>query len=394
MNARLVLGEEDVGPNPKIRTLSKGYREAKGDVVWMLDSNIWVAPGVMRRSVNRLCGIDETGNQTKKPFKFVHHLPVGVACIEEPLAGIDIEARHITPQPSSTSLVALFRKFIGSFGGRLEETFLSTSHAKFYTAINTVGIAPCVLGKSNMFRKSHLAAVTPAEAPGILDFAHNICEDHMLAERIWLVPLPEERNGTEKWGKHALGEDLVFQPMANMKVQDYWDRRTRWLRVRKYAIIAATLAEPETESFLCSFVGGYGFITLLERYKLTEILISPENWSKWIAIFYFWLLSVTVWSICDYVNFKVLHGFEHISIDKNTPRFVRDVREKWVKRVWEGSLRGWLFQWIGREALALPVFLWAMLPGDVRWRGGRYRVGWDMKVRQVGEVNGVGKRRA
>lgn len=42
----------------------------------------------------------------------------------------------------------------------LEELFLSTSHAKFYTAISTVAVAPCIVGKSNMFRRSHLNALT------------------------------------------------------------------------------------------------------------------------------------------------------------------------------------------------------------------------------------------
>lgn len=390
VSARLVLGEEDVGPNPKIRTLSKGYREARGDIVWMLDSNIWVAPGVLARSVRTLCGHDELGGETRMPYKFLHHLPVGVDCDEEPLPGVDLPIQQTASL--SSVLPSRIQHFFRTFGGTLEETFLSTSHSKFYTAINIIAIAPCTLGKSNMFRKSHLAAVTAQDAPGILDFAHNICEDHMLAERIWLRRLPAEIAGTEKWGKHALGDDLVFQPMANMTLRDYCERRTRWLRVRKYAVIAATLAEPETESFLCSLIGGYGFITLLEHYGLHTLLVAPESWSKPVAIFWFWVLSVMVWSLCDYANFRVLHGFANIPLDTDTPRFIRGVREKLIKRRWEGSLTGWLCQWGGREALALPIFLWAMLPGDVWWRGGRYRVGWDMKVRKVGQTSGDGKR--
>jgi len=392
ISARLMLGEEDVGPNPKIRTLSKGYREARGDIVWMLDSNIWVAPGVLARSVRTLCGHDELGRETRMPYKFVHHLPVGVNCEEEPLAGIDLPIQQTVSLPPSSALPARIQRFFGTFGGALEETFLSTSHSKFYTAINTIAIAPCTLGKSNMFRKSHLAAVTAENAPGILDFAHNICEDHMLAERIWLRRLPVEIAGRQKWGKHVLGDDLVFQPMAKMNIGDYWERRTRWLRVRKYAVIAATVAEPETESFLCSLIGSYGLATLLEHYGLHTLLVPPGHWYKPVAIFWFWILSVAIWSICDYANFRVLHSYANIPVDTNTPRFIRDVREKLIKRRWESTLTTWLCQWVGREALALPIFLWAMLPGDVRWRGGRYRVGWDMKVRKVGETNAGGKR--
>ena len=387
VSARLVLGEEDVGPNPKIRTLSKAYQEAKGDIVWLIDSNIWVAQGVLARSVKLLCGLDQLGDVTGLPYKFVHHLPVGVDCVEEPLLDID-QSRSPVLRPHSS--IARFQNYVSNYGGALEETFLSTSHSKFYTAINTIAIAPCTLGKSNMFRKSHLAAMTAPDTPGILEFAHNICEDHMLAERIWAKKLQSEINGLEKWGKHALGPDLVFQPMAHMGIKDYCERRTRWLRVRKYAVIPATLLEPGTESFLCSLIGGYGFVTIVKYYNMHTVLMIPDSWVQCNGIASFWIISIMVWSLCDYLNFKILHSFEDIPLDHHTPRFIREVRMKLVRRKWE-SLLGWCCQWLGREMLALPIFLWAMLPGDVWWRGQRYRVRWDMTVEEVGEPR-AGKR--
>ncbi len=33
----------NLGPNPKIRNMSRAYREAKGDVVWIIDCNVWVS---------------------------------------------------------------------------------------------------------------------------------------------------------------------------------------------------------------------------------------------------------------------------------------------------------------------------------------------------------------
>ncbi|KAF8469455.1 hypothetical protein BDZ91DRAFT_655325 [Kalaharituber pfeilii] len=375
VNAKLVLGEEDVGPNPKIRTLSKAYREAKGDIMWILDSNIWVEPSILGRSVRKLCGIDEFGRESRLPYKFVHHLPIAVDCAEEPLAGIDPPSRFVD-------------KPTRPFGGRLEEAFLSTSHCKFYTAINAIAIAPCALGKSNMFRRSHLAAITPEATPGILNFAYNICEDHMIAEHIWKTKLPEELNEGKKLGKHALGADLVFQPVSGFGVRDYCERRTRWLRVRKYIVLPATLAEPATESLLCSLIGGLGFSKLAHAYDLWQ----GAQWSTWSTVVCFWVLSVALWSFCDYINFRLIHGFGNIALDNNTPHFIRDAREKKIRRKWEESLFGWLLQWLGRETLALPIFLWALVPGDVYWRGGRYRVGWDGRVKEVGGDNGAGKR--
>src|SRR5690606_2251685 len=63
-----------LGPNPKIRNMSRAYREAKGDIVWIVDCNVWVGKGVCGRMVDRLCGFG--GN---KKYRFVHHLPIAVA---------------------------------------------------------------------------------------------------------------------------------------------------------------------------------------------------------------------------------------------------------------------------------------------------------------------------
>ncbi|KAI5799091.1 nucleotide-diphospho-sugar transferase [Peziza echinospora] len=395
INAKLLLGDENVGPNPKIRTLSKAYREARGDIMWLLDSNIWVTPGTLGRMVQTLCGFDRYGQETKKPYKFVHHVPVAVNCEEEyVLSGgvsplIDASRLRSTTSPIPASV----HNILNTFGGALEETFLSTSHAKFYTAINTVAVAPCALGKSNMFRRSHLAALTPEETPGIEDFAYYICEDHMISERLWLQKIPEELRGEKEWGKHALGEDLVYQPLAEMPVADYWNRRTRWIRVRKYTNIGATLAEPETESLLCSLIGAYGVSTLMAKYGWFENVPEADNlWWQWAAFIAFWITSVTIWSFCDYLNFKVLQGFGNVLVDSNTPRFIADVRERGSSRRWEGSLGGWLGQWLGREILALPIVLWALLPGEIHWRGSRYVVGWDLKAKEVGTGDAEGKR--
>ena len=47
---------------------------------------------------------------------------------------------------------------------------------------------------------------------------------------------------------------MVVQPYSgseNNAVKDYIQRRVRWLRVRKYMVLLATLIEPTTESIIC-----------------------------------------------------------------------------------------------------------------------------------------------
>ena len=72
---------DNVGPNPKIRNVSRAYREAKGDVIWIVDCNVWIDKGVAGRMVDRLYGYQSNGTRTT-PFKFVHQLPLVVDTVE------------------------------------------------------------------------------------------------------------------------------------------------------------------------------------------------------------------------------------------------------------------------------------------------------------------------
>lgn len=361
-DAKIFVEDEDpylrrptnLGPNPKIRNLSRGYREAKGDIVWVLDCNIWVGEGAAGRMVDKLCGL---GTGEKRKYKFVHHLPLVINVQED---------SYKSDEGSS----------LQSAGGRLEEMFMASSHAKFYTAINTVLLAPCIIGKSNMFRRSHLNYLTSDvvdRAPGIDSFSDNICEDHLIGDLLWKKKVVEEERG-EKWGKHALifGE-LAIQPMTAMSLKEYIARRVRWLRVRKYTVTLATLVEPGTESFLCSFYGAYA-ITVFSRFFYG--IRAPQSWMVFLA---FWLCSVTIWALVDWNLYLILHSSCSIEVNKYTPLFVRSLMSP--SRV---KVKRWVLAWLGREALALPVWLWAVYGGaTVKWRGKRFCVGMDMKVHAI-----------
>ncbi|KAH8151010.1 uncharacterized protein LAJ45_04711 [Morchella importuna] len=393
VDIRLIIGEEDVGPNPKIRNMSRGYREAKGDILWILDSNVWVTPGILARSVRMLEGTDRGG----KGYKLVHHLPVGidVTAQADQLASLEAvaiknsEEHPLLPAQPVAAAVPFWSRIWRTGGGRLEENFLSSSHCKMYVAINTVAVASCVVGKSNLFRRSHLNEATRnpehPEKEGILAFADHICEDHLLSERLWLTKLEEEKAGTRAWSKHGLGEDLVFQPMGGMRVTDYLARRVRWLRVRKYTLLAAALVEPGTESFLCSLIGAFAVTTLFPECCLSllgRVIYEP---STWVSFGLFWLASVTAWAAVDYELFMFLHSYRGVEVGKSTPLFVAAGPE--AKR----GFGPWLAQWVGREACAFGVWMWGMWPGEINWRGSRYRIRWkDLKAEEIGR--GSGKR--
>jgi ceramide glucosyltransferase len=406
-DAKILVADEDpclregagtarmLGPNPKIRNMSRGYREAKGDIIWILDCNVWVGRGVAGRMVDKLCGLSQRRAGELKN-KFVHQLPlvVDVGNSYQPghsshpngTPGGDASPDGIPGKVNCADEQGNWW-FMGvrAAGSQLEEMFMSSSHAKFYTAINTVLIAPCILGKSNMFRRSHLDQLTSTDGTrpsGIDYFSYNICEDHLVGDLLWNGKLAEERAG-KKWGKHAMVfGDLAIQPMAGMTVGGYLARRVRWLRVRKFTVTLATLVEPGTESFLCSLYGAYAVTTharhfcgLTDGTSQQQLLLPPSA-----LLLGFWVLSVSLWAIADRVLYLHLHAAKSIEIDKNTPPFVRPLGDRP-----SASLPGWLFAWLGREALAFPIWAWAMFGGTtVTWRGKRFWVNLDMRVHEIG----------
>ncbi|KAF2232837.1 glycosyltransferase family 21 protein [Viridothelium virens] len=379
-DARLLVEDQDpalqdgnaeqrgLGPNPKIRNMSRAYREAKGDLIWIIDCNVWVGPGVLGRMVDTLCGYNG-----KKKYKFVHQLPI-VVDIDSTSSQIGLGLngppdQYLKPEPSSILKMG---------GGRLEELFMASSHAKFYTAINTVLIAPCIVGKSTMFRRSHLDFLTSSGSdlpPGLDYFSVNICEDHLIGDLLWKRQVREELQG-EIWGKHALVfGDLAVQPMTKMSVVDYIGRRIRWLRVRKFTVTLATLVEPGTESLLCSLCGAYTFTTIPWLHKTFGLS------SSWSTFWLFWVISVTTWAAFDRTLYLKLHSGSSLGVDQSTPTFARTLDGK-VRR----PFRSWLLAWLGREFLAFPIWFTAFFGGvTVNWRGSRFWVGTDMKVHAISE---------
>lgn len=397
----------NLGPNPKIRNMSRAYREAKGDIVWIIDCNVWVSPPVAGRMVDLLCGFTPTAPGRK--YKFVHQLPLVVDVSSTASA---VANNNLTSGPQ-VSMIPMFPT--NRAGGLLDELFLSTSHAKFYTAIATVAIAPCTVGKSNMFRRSHLNALTTASSTspyntnpgeqhqGIDFFSDNICEDHLIGDLLWRSPVPQAVEDlafweggdpsavpgyTQKaeitWGNHGLlspqPSNLCTQPVANASLISYIDRRTRWLRVRKFTVPMATLVEPGTESLLCSAYGAWGLITLPWCHRTLGI---PQTWLTFFAIY---LSSIVMWATVDrYVWSMLQHGG---TSEAERPSFGR-TRGK------SRELKEWIISWLGREILAFPIWAWAFLGGvTVVWRGRKFWVGMDMRVHEIeGEESNAGKRR-
>lgn len=416
----LLANRNALGPNPKIRNMSRAYREARADsIIWILDCNVWVGKGVCGRLVDLLAGY-----RGGLKYKFVHQTPLTVdldsqalsqderdlllgRSAQESATSSDISA-STSSDPRNHSRSTL-RRLLQRGGGRLDEAFLSSAHAKFYNAINTVAVAPCVMGKSTMFRRAQLNYVTrgnPDRAPGIDFFSDNICEDHLIGDALWRKPQAFEEPGytpapgevVEPWGKHAmLFGDFCFQPISHTSVAACIDRRLRWLRVRKFTVTAATFVEPGTESILCSLYGAYALTTL----PFFSSMIPPTWPSFWLV----WLTSMALWCAVDYVQYLLLHCAKTVELDEHTPDFILPQRSRRAYHnapslqpllgektpqdpsLLDGARRGfreWFAAWFAREVSALPIWIVAFYGGvTVEWRGRKFWVGLDMRVHEI-----------
>ncbi|OQU98586.1 hypothetical protein CLAIMM_04346 [Cladophialophora immunda] len=432
-NARIFVEEEDdgvangdeeesnyrrcLGPNPKIRNMSKAYREAGArDLIWILDCNVWVGRGVCARMVDRLCGFTRQGHAPTTPYKLVHHLPISVDVdlhadqgdlrVADSLSLGDGPTTPQTARKLSLGNLSRSERLKRSAGGRVEELFLSSSHAKMYVAINTVAVAPCILGKSTMFRRVHLDQLTAQKAleedrsrrsgalqghhaentgfqstrVGIDYFSHNICEDHLIGDLLWKSPVPAAPDLPRKMRNHGLVYgDLAIQPISSMSLQSYMSRRVRWLRVRKFTVPVATLVEPGTESFLCSLMGAWGLTTFS----------GTNGWAgnSWGRLWMWWCASILCWMAVDWTVYLLLHSGRTIEASgrdrqvETIPSFARPLSAAVRSR---RRFPIWLLAWLGRESLALPIWTWAIWGGtSVTWRDRRFWVGFDMRVHEI-----------
>ncbi|KAG2138535.1 glycosyltransferase family 21 protein [Suillus clintonianus] len=307
VTARVIIGEEVVGVNPKINNLIRSYHEATHDILWVIDSGVSVAPGTLARSVALL----ETSTPTifsKKRIALIHHVPF-----------------------ASTQ-----EQFLGSL---IEEAFLNTNYAKMYLAINVTAVEACVVGKSNLYRRSDLErlngslkprALTDNDQPedclrGLAAFGKFLAEDYAISSALW----------HELDLRHDLSCDVAHYTIGKMSFSDYVWKRVRWIRVRKHMVLIADVAEPFTESLVAGSIAAA-------------------------ALWY--LFGIRVWL------FLVIHNAAWLWVDL-------DVYESLAGRPLAADRR-WLFigAWCLRELLALPIWILAMLGDEVVWRGKRYEM--------------------
>lgn len=297
-----------VGVNPKVNNLMRAYKEAKNDILWVLDSNVFVDSGVCARSVDALSGPTISPGQeprSKPRIGLVHHVPFA--------SGSE-----------------------NGWGSRVDEAFLNTNHAKMYLGINAVALESCVVGKSNMFRRSDIDKLhgnrgKPTPHPssegvttqGLASFGRYLAEDNMIGEALW----------HELGLRHELSCDVAGNVIGNIPLSGYIERRVRWIRVRKRMVMAATIAEPFQECIMMS---------VLACLSLRHLMGIP----LWIVL----LVHYSAWIAVDLDVYESLAGHP-LPSERRLDFFAA---------------------WCVRELLALPIWFSGIFGEEVQWRGRKY----------------------
>lgn len=220
VQAKLIVGQLDIGPNPKVNNLAISYGQARHDWVLISDSNVRVEPDYLKR--------------------LVAHLEPGVGMVTAVVAGRDAE------KP----------------GGSLESVFLNTFYARGMLLLAALGRPP-VVGKTMLFQKS-----TAARFGGIRVLARYLAEDYMAGEAMRKLNL-----------RVLVAADPVRQHLGKLTFRDFWSRHLRWGRIRKAQAPLAFAIEPLFGSVVSGLIGAWASSRAWGIHPLAYFGMHMSIWS-------------------------------------------------------------------------------------------------------------------
>lgn len=171
--ARLLVGMERLGPNPKLNNMAKGFRGARFDIIVFVDSNLLVAPDYLKRLT--AAWRDDTGMVTAPAYG---DRPEG-------------------------------------FWSLLECAMLNSYQARIQYAVDTLGFG-FAQGKSLMFRRADL------ERGGLESLASEPAEDAASTKM-----MRDQQRGI------AVAGPPYPQLLGRRSLAQVWGRHLRWARLRR-----------------------------------------------------------------------------------------------------------------------------------------------------------------
>lgn len=170
--ARVLVGDDRIGFNPKLNNMVKGWREAAFDYVAFIDSNVLVPPDFIDRLVDAF-------------------VP-GTGAVSAPPCGTAPDG----------------------FAALLECAFLNTFEARWQYCVDTVGQG-FAQGKTLLYRKADL------DRNGMRDLATEPAEDAATTKMV------------RSQGLRVRLAPPSPQPLGRRKLAEVWQRQLRWARMRR-----------------------------------------------------------------------------------------------------------------------------------------------------------------
>jgi ceramide glucosyltransferase len=199
--ARLLIGDDRVGPNPKLNNVVKGFDAARGRWMIMADSNVLMPRDYIQRLLAR----------------WRHNS----GCV----VSVPIASRP------------------ANFWAELECAFLNTFEARWEYVSDTLGFG-FAQGKNMLFRRDILDDIGGVRALGA-----EVAEDAATTKLIRGV------------GKSVHVMDSPFeQPLAKRTVAEVWGRQVRWARLRRITFPLLYTPEILTGCFFPLLAGAYAAV--------------------------------------------------------------------------------------------------------------------------------------
>lgn len=198
VDARLLIGDDDVTSNPKLNNLIKGWREARHEWVVMADSNVLMPPDYLQRLLAGWRA--DTGLLCAPPIGCLPH----------------------------------------GFWAEVECAFLNTYQARWQYAADTVGLG-FAQGKTMLWRRALLE-----RAGGIGALGAEIAEDAAATKVV------------RRSGRRVRLVDRPFgQPLGYRSAPQIWLRQVRWARLRRATFPACFVPEIASGSMMPFVAAAY-----------------------------------------------------------------------------------------------------------------------------------------
>lgn len=198
IRARVIVGDVNIGPNPKVNNLIRSYDRARHDWILISDSNVRVKPDYLKR--------------------LVAHVDNDVGIVTSVVAGTRAQG----------------------IGGRLEAAYLNTFYSRGMHIAGMFGRG-VVVGKSMLFRRS-----VADRFGGIRALAKYLAEDYMAGVGMIRLGL-----------KVATASDPIDQYIGRYSFGEFWSRHLRWGRIRKTQAPLPFFIEPWLGSILSGALGAW-----------------------------------------------------------------------------------------------------------------------------------------